>query len=80
MHHFAEHALSAVAETYPTDFDRYDKLAICSAYLPHAHSVLGFQETGPTNDNLVQDRLLFYITMVGIYHGAGLRRPLTVQR
>ena len=56
MRHFAGQALLAVSHCYP--FGQYENWALCSAYLAHAHAVLGSEGTGSRDEKAAKATLL----------------------
>jgi hypothetical protein len=53
---FAEQALLVVSQAYP--YGSYENRAICSAFLPHMHAVLRFENTGSKDQRLARASLL----------------------
>ncbi|KAK3374696.1 hypothetical protein B0H63DRAFT_452540 [Podospora didyma] len=67
MRHFAGQALLAVSSCYP--FGRYENWEVCSAYLPHAHAVLGAESTCSRDEKLGKAALLHSVTGFFMYRG-----------
>ena len=67
MSGFAEQALIAVSQAYPDG--SYENRAICSAYLPHAYSVLGFEGSGSRDERLARASLLHCAAGFFLYQG-----------
>ncbi len=56
IRHFAGQAILIVSDCYP--YGKYENWAVCSAYLAHAHTVLGGEGTGSRNEKTAKATLL----------------------